>query len=72
MLEMFNNVCIMNSLIDQWMDVLINGSLDVWINVCAMQDLSLDYLAKAKILVVREVERDDIEFISRVSKWIDS
>ncbi|CAL5224628.1 g7345 [Coccomyxa viridis] len=31
----------------------------------AVTDLSLHYLAKAKILVVRDVERDDIEFISR-------
>ncbi|KAK9808019.1 hypothetical protein WJX73_004979 [Symbiochloris irregularis] len=31
----------------------------------AVTDLSLHYLAKAKILVVRDVERDDIEFISK-------
>jgi len=31
----------------------------------AVTDLSLDYLAKCKILVVRDIERDDIEFISR-------
>ncbi|CAI5494438.1 unnamed protein product [Closterium sp. Naga37s-1] len=31
----------------------------------AVTDLSLHYLAKAKILVVKDVERDDIEFISR-------
>lgn len=29
------------------------------------QDLSLDYLAKAKILVIRDVERDDIEFLAK-------
>mmetsp|Transcript_90114 Transcript_90114/g.226823 ORF Transcript_90114/g.226823 Transcript_90114/m.226823 type:complete len:531 (+) Transcript_90114:73-1665(+) len=32
----------------------------------ATTDLSLDFCAKAKILVVRDVERDDIEFISRI------
>lgn len=32
----------------------------------ATTDLSLDFCAKAKILVVRDVERDDIEFISRM------
>merc|ERR1719230_953262 len=32
----------------------------------ATSDLSLDYCAKAKILVVRDIERDDIDFISRV------
>jgi len=31
-------------------------------------ELSLHYLAKAKIMVVRDVERDDIEFISKVSR----
>lgn len=31
----------------------------------ATTDLSLHYLAKAKILVVRDIERDDIEFISK-------
>ena len=31
----------------------------------AVTDLSLHYLAKAKILVVRDVERDDVEFISK-------
>ncbi|KAL8450102.1 hypothetical protein Emed_002684 [Eimeria media] len=28
-------------------------------------DLSLDYLAKAKILVIRDVERDEIEFLAK-------
>merc|ERR1712166_596412 len=32
----------------------------------AVTDLSLDFCAKAKILVVRDIERDDIEFISRM------
>merc|ERR1719384_2243415 len=31
----------------------------------ATTDLSLDFCAKAKILVVRDIERDDIEFISK-------
>eukprot|EP00850_Spirogloea_muscicola_P002184 SM000008S22273 [mRNA] locus=s8:816314:819159:+ [translate_table: standard] len=31
----------------------------------AVTDLSLHYLAKAKILVVKDVEREDIEFITR-------
>jgi len=34
----------------------------------AVTDLSLHYLAKAKILVVRDVERDDVEFISKTLK----
>merc|ERR1711976_527067 len=32
----------------------------------AVTDLSLDFCAKAKILVIRDIERDDIEFISRI------
>jgi len=32
----------------------------------SVTDLSLDFCAKAKILVVRDVEREDIEFISRI------
>ena len=35
----------------------------------ATNDLSLHYLAKAKIMVVRDVERSDIEFICKV--WCD-
>jgi T-complex protein 1 subunit delta len=31
----------------------------------AVTNLSLDFLAKAKILVVRDIERDEIDFISR-------
>merc|ERR1712060_956968 len=31
----------------------------------ATTDLSLDFCAKAKILVVRDIERDEIEFVSR-------
>mmetsp|Transcript_12516 Transcript_12516/g.26982 ORF Transcript_12516/g.26982 Transcript_12516/m.26982 type:complete len:528 (+) Transcript_12516:109-1692(+) len=31
----------------------------------AVTDLSLHYLAKAKIMVVRDIERDEIEFISK-------
>jgi len=31
----------------------------------ATTDLSLDFCAKAKIMVVRDIERDDIEFISK-------
>merc|ERR1719159_1449088 len=33
----------------------------------ATTDLSLDYLAKAKILVVRDIEREEIDFISRIA-----
>lgn len=33
----------------------------------AVTDLSLDYLAKLKIMVVRDIEREDVDFISRVS-----
>lgn len=32
----------------------------------SVTDLSLDFCAKAKIMVVRDVEREDIEFISRI------
>merc|ERR1719491_1696930 len=32
----------------------------------AVTDLSLDFCAKMKIMVVRDVERDDVEFISKV------
>jgi len=32
----------------------------------AVTDLSLDFCAKAKILVVKDIERDDIEFISKI------
>lgn len=31
----------------------------------AVTDLSLHYLAKAKIMVVRDIERDDIEYVSK-------
>ena len=34
----------------------------------AVNDLALHFLAKMKILVVRDIEREDIEFISRVSR----
>ena len=30
-----------------------------------MTDLALHYLAKAKILVIRDIEREEIEFISK-------
>ena len=33
-----------------------------------MNDLALHFLAKMKILVVRDIEREDVEFISRVSE----
>jgi len=33
-----------------------------------LAELSLHYLAKAKIMVVRDIERDDIEFISKVGQ----
>lgn len=32
----------------------------------AVTDLSLDYLAKMNIMVIRDIERDDIDFISKV------
>ncbi|CAJ1458551.1 unnamed protein product [Effrenium voratum] len=32
----------------------------------AVTDLSLDFCAKAKIMVVKDIERDDIEFISKI------
>ncbi len=37
----------------------------------AVNELALHFLAKMKILVVRDVEREDVEFISRVSTlWV--
>jgi len=33
----------------------------------AVTDLSLHYLAKQKIMVVRDIERTDVEFISKVT-----
>lgn len=32
----------------------------------AVNDMALQYLAKLGIMVVKEIERDDVEFISRV------
>ncbi len=32
----------------------------------AVNDMALHFLAKMKILVVRDIEREDIEFISKV------
>merc|ERR1712193_451708 len=32
----------------------------------ATTELSLDFCAKAKIMVIRDVERDDVEFISKM------
>lgn len=32
----------------------------------AVTNLSLDFLAKAKILVVRDIERDEVDFLSRI------
>ena len=32
-----------------------------------MNEMALHFLAKMKILVVRDIEREDIEFISKVS-----
>ena len=34
----------------------------------AVNDMALHFLSKMKILVVRDIEREDIEFISKVSK----
>lgn len=34
----------------------------------AVNDLSLHFLAKMKILVVKDIERDEVEFITKVSK----
>lgn len=36
----------------------------------ALNDLALDFLAKAKILVVRDIERDDIDFIAKVTQML--
>lgn len=38
----------------------------------AVNDLSLHYLAKQKIMVVRDIERTDVEFISKVCAILDS
>ncbi len=32
----------------------------------AVNDMALHFLAKMKILVVRDIEREDIEFITKV------
>ena len=32
----------------------------------AVNDMALHFLAKMKVLVVRDIEREDIEFISKV------
>ncbi len=34
----------------------------------AITDLGLHFLAKMKIMVIKDVERDDIEFVSKVYK----
>ena len=39
----------------------------MWCVRDAISDLALHFLGKLKILVVQNIERDDIEFISRVS-----
>jgi len=36
----------------------------------AVSDLALHFLAKMKIMVVKDVEREDIEFICKVSQWL--
>jgi len=33
----------------------------------AVNDLSLHFLSKLKIMVIKDIERDEIEFISKVS-----
>lgn len=33
-----------------------------------MNDLALHFLAKMKIMVLRDIEREDIEFVSKVQK----
>ena len=38
----------------------------------ALSDLALHFLAKMKIMVVHEIERDDIEFICKVCNFLDS
>lgn len=37
----------------------------------AINDLALHFLAKMKIMVVKDVEREDIEFVSKVSVQFD-
>ena len=32
----------------------------------AVNDMALHFLAKMKILVVRDIEREDVEFVSKV------
>ena len=32
-----------------------------------MNDLALHFLAKMKVLVVKDVEREDVEFVTKVS-----
>ena len=35
----------------------------------AVNDMALHFLSKLKILVVRDIEREDIEFITKVTPW---
>lgn len=36
----------------------------------AVNEMALHFLAKMKILVVRDIEREDIEFISKVGEMV--
>jgi chaperonin GroEL (HSP60 family) len=36
----------------------------------AVSDLALHFLAKMKIMVIKDVEREDIEFICKVSRLL--
>jgi len=50
-----------------------HGTVALHCCVCvrdAVSDLALHFLAKMKIMVVKDVEREDIEFICKVSLWL--
>ena len=51
---------------------LMHCYLIVCVCLCrdAVNDLALHFLAKMKIMVVRDIEREDIEFVSRVRRGV--
>lgn len=52
--------------LDHWH---VNGLVNLLITVFrdAVSDLALHFLAKMKIMVVKDIEREDIEFVCKVS-----
>ena len=56
------------------------SSVDLYIDICdvsyccrdAVNDLALHFLAKMKIMVVKDIEREDIEFVCKVCMYFVS